>query len=117
MNDVYFLGGSIAGLILAIVIIAIVVPKVKSLQRRKALEQILERYQYSQSRQALIRYVMLNRQCSEDIAYQRLATFVQRHTPLDDTINTDRMSARDRQSLLDAAQSILIHDPDEIDKI
>lgn len=117
MNDVYFLGGSIAGLILVIVIIAIVAPKVKSLQRRKALEQILERQQHSQSRQALVRYVMLNRQCSEDIAYQRLATFVQRHAPLNDAINTDRMSERDMQSLLDAAQSILLHDPDAIDKI
>jgi SnoaL-like polyketide cyclase len=108
---VYLLGGSIAALILVV----IVVLKVWSVQRRKALKQILERYH--ESEQALVRYVMLNRQCSEEVAYQRLATFVKKHVPLDDHNHIDRTLAHDRQSLLDSASSILVHDPDEIDKI
>lgn len=111
MNNVYLLGASIAVLML----VAIVVSKVRSIQRRKALEQILERYH--QSGEALVRYIMLNRQCSEDAAYRRLATFVKKHVPLDDRSSIDRMLASDRQSLLDSTRSILIHDPDEIDKI
>jgi len=111
VNNVYLLGASIAVLML----VAIVVSKVRSIQRRKALEQILERYH--QSGEALVRYIMLNRQCSEDAAYRRLATFVKKHVPLDDRSSIDRMLASDRQSLLDSTRSILIHDPDEIDKI
>lgn len=107
----YLLGGSIAALILVV----LVVLKVRSVQRRKALEQILERYQ--QSGQALVRYVMLNRRCSEEVAYQRIATFVKKQVPLDDHDYIDGMLAHDRQSLLDSARSILVHDPDEIDKI
>src|SRR5258708_5674619 len=109
--NLYLLVGSIAALILVV----IVVLKVRSVQRRKALKQILERYQ--QSRQALVRYVMVNRRCSEEVAYQRLATFVKKHVPLDDHNYIDRMLAHDRQSLLDSARRILVHDPDEIDKI
>jgi hypothetical protein len=109
--NLYLLGGSIAALILVV----IVVLKVRSVQRRKALKQLLERYH--QSREALVRYIMLNRQCSEEVAYQRLATFVKKHVPLDDHNDIDRMLAHDRQSLLDRARSILVHNPDEIDKI
>jgi hypothetical protein len=115
MVNVYLFGGSIAVLILAVVVVAIVISKVRSVQRRKALEQILERYHLSG--QALVRYVMLNHQCSEDVAYQRLATFFKKHVPLDDHSSVDKMLAYDRQSLLDSARSILVHDPDEIDKI
>jgi hypothetical protein len=81
----------------------------------KALEHILE--MYHQSGQALVRYVMLNRQCSEEVAYQRIATFVKKHVPLDDHSSIERMLAYDNQSLLDWAHSILVYDPDEIDKI
>ena len=111
MINVYLLGGSIAALILVV----IVVLKVRSVQRRKALKQILE--SYHESEQALVRYIMLNRQCSEEVAYQRLATFVKKHVPLDDHNYIDRMLAHDRQSLLDNARNILVHDPDEIDKV
>lgn len=109
--NVYLLGGSIAALIL----IVIVVLKVMSVQRRKTLEQILESYQ--QSGQALVRYVMVNRRCSEEVAYQRIATFVKKHVPLDDHNYIDEMLVRDRQGLIDKARNILVHDSDEIDKI
>ena len=111
VSAVYLLGGSIAALLLVVLLVL----KVRSVQRRTALKQIQERYQ--QSGQALVRYVMLNRRCSEEVAYQRLATFVKKHVPLDDHKYTDEMLAHDRQSLLDSARSILVHDPDEIDKI
>ncbi len=94
MINVYLLGGSIV----AFILVMIVGLKVRSVQRRKALKQILER-------------------CSEEVAYQRLATFVKKHVPLDDHNYIDRMLAHDRQSLLDSARNILVHDPDEIDKI
>lgn len=110
VNTVYLLSGGIVVLIL----VAIILAKARSMRRRKALEQILERYR---SGQALVRYVMLNRQCSEEVAYERLAPFVKKHIPLDDHSSIDAMLADDRQGLLDSARSILVHDPDEIDKI
>ncbi len=93
----------------------IVVARLKSAQRRKALEQIIG--MYYQSGQALVRYVMLNRQCSEEVAYQRIATFVKERVLFDEHSSIDSMLAHDRQSLLDRALSILVHDPGEIDKI
>ena len=79
MDNVYLLYGSIAGLLL-VVMAAVVVPKARYARRRKALEQLLvERDR--QSGQALVRYVMLNRHCSEEVAYQRLAAFVNKHVP------------------------------------
>jgi len=76
VSTVYLFGGSIAVLILVLIVGAIVVPKVRNAQRREALEQILERYQ-----QALVRYVMLNRQCPEEVAYKHLVTFVKKRVP------------------------------------
>ncbi len=66
---------------------------------------------------ALVRYVQLNRQCSEAVAYQRLATFVKKYVPSDGPGSIERMAAHDRQSLLEIAQGLVVHDPDEIDKI
>jgi hypothetical protein len=60
---------------------------------------------------------MLNRQCSEETAYQRIATFVKRHFPSEDPGAIDAMLTTNRRSLLDRAGSNLILDPDEIDKI
>jgi hypothetical protein len=113
--NVYLLGATIVFLIAAMIVIVILVLGTRSARRRKALEEILERYH--QSGQALLRYVMLNRQCSEEAAYQRIAIFVKQHIPLDDYNSIDLMLASDRQSLLDTARSILVYDPDEIDKI
>ena len=113
MNSVYLLAAGIAVLIL--ILIMIFLSRARRLHRRKALEQLLERYR--QSREALVRYVMLNRQCSEEAAYRRLATFVKKHVPLDDHSSIDRMLAYDRQRLLDRTHNILMRDPDEIDKI
>ena len=115
MINVYLLVVIIAALILVVIIAALVLPKVRSVQRRKALERILERYR--QSRQALVLYVMLNRQCSEDVSYQRIARFVKNHIPFDDHCFIDGMLVYDRQSLLDSACSILARDPNGIDKI
>jgi hypothetical protein len=108
------LGRSVVALVFGVVVVAIIMWQFKKVRLRKALEQIPERYD---SGLALVRYVMLNRQCSEEVAYKRLATFVKNHVPLDDHSSIERMLAQDRQSLLEHAQSLLVHDPDEIDKI
>jgi hypothetical protein len=60
---------------------------------------------------------MVNRRCSEEVAYQRIAPFVKKHVPLDDHNYIDEMLVHDRQGLIDKARNILVHDPDEIDKI
>jgi glucan phosphoethanolaminetransferase (alkaline phosphatase superfamily) len=112
---VYLLGGSIAVLVAAVIVIALIVTRIKSAQRRKALEQLIEMYR--QSGLALVRYVMLNRQCSEEVAYQRIAAFVKSYVPFDEHSSIDRMLAHDRQSLVERALSILVYDQDAIDKI
>ncbi len=115
MFSAYVLGGSIAALLLLVIVGAIVVSRIRYAQQRKALERLLERYH--QSDVALVRYVMLNRRCSEEVAYQLLATFVNKHVPLDDQINVDRMLAQDRQRVQYFAHRLLARDPYEIDKI
>ena len=115
MANAYLLGASVAVILCMVIVLAVVVPKIRSARRRKALERILEKYH--RSGQALLKYVMLNRRCSEETAYQRLALFVKAHVPLDDQSYIDSMLVRDRQSLLDSARHILVYAPDEIDKI
>ena len=102
-------------IILALLAVGIIITLGRNMRRRKALEQLLERYQ--QSREALLRYVMLNRQCSEESAYKRLAVFVKRHAPLDEYSAIDMMLASNKQRLIDMVQDILASDPNEIDKI
>ncbi len=97
-----------------IVVTFAVPPRAMSIQGRKALEQRRARYT---SGLALIRYIQLNRRCSEEDAYQRLATFVKKHVPSDCPGSIERMAAHNRQSLLEIAQGLVVHDPDEIDKI
>jgi hypothetical protein len=106
---------SLTVLVLIVIVVAlVVVVRVKSVQRRKALEHMSTRYA---SGLALIRYVQLSRQCSEVVAFQRLATFVKNHVPVDDSSFIERMVAHDRQRLLERAQSFLVEDPDAIDKM
>jgi hypothetical protein len=112
--NVYLLGGGLAVLLLVVLVVSIIVRRVRSAQRRKALEHFLARYQ---SGQALVRYVQLNRQCSEEEAYQHLATFVKQYVPFEDHGYIDRMLVHDRQRLLERVRSLLVDDPDEIDKI
>ncbi|HCI80552.1 MAG TPA: hypothetical protein DHW02_12780 [Ktedonobacter sp.] len=101
--------------IATVTVIALVIARVKYAQQRKELEQMIE--MYYQSGLALVRYVMLNRQCSEIVAYQRIKTFVKNHVPFDEQSSIDRMFLYDRQGLLDKAVSTLVLAPDEIDKI
>ena len=101
-------------LVLMVMVVAVVVLLIKSIQRRKALEHRRER---DASGLALVRYIQLNRQCSEEAAYQRVATFVKQHVQFDDSSALERMVAYDRQSLLVLAQSLLVHDPHAIDMI
>ena len=110
----YLLGGGVTLLVLVVFVVALVVSQVRSKRRKHTLELLRKR---DQSRQALVRYVQLNRQCSEDVSYQRIARFVKNHIPFDDHCFIDGMLVYDRQSLLDSARSILALDPDEIDKI
>lgn len=108
-------GGSFVALLLIVLVGALVIPKIRYTQRRKALEQILERYH--QSDLALVRYIMLNRCCSEEAAYRRITIFIKSHIPLDDHSYVDEMLAEDRQRLLDITHRILAYDTHEIDKI
>jgi hypothetical protein len=108
---VYLLGGGLAVLLL---VVSMVVRRVRNAQRRKALAHLLERYQ---SGQALVRYVQLNRHCSEEEAYQRLACYVKHHLPFEDHGSIDKMVAQDRPGLLERVRSLLVHDPDQIDTI
>jgi hypothetical protein len=91
-----------------------VIARVKRMLSRHARERVQEKYR---SRQALVRYVQLRYQCSEEVAYQRVATFVKRHVPGDEWDSVEYMAAYDRQRLLELAQRILMHNPDEIDEI
>jgi hypothetical protein len=101
-------------LVLSVIVFASVVVRVESVGRRKALEPMRERYA---SGLALVRYVQLHRQCSEVASYQRLATFVKKHVPVDGSSSIECMVAHDRQRLLERAQGLLVQDPDAIDKI
>lgn len=114
MLTTYLRRRSATVLVLVIIVATLVIFWVRRMQRRHVLELMRER---SRSRQALVRYVQLHYQCSEEIAYQRLAVFVKRHVPLDEQPSIEHMAAQDRQKLLELAQSILAHHPDEIDEI
>jgi len=81
---------------------------------RLAREPIQEKYP---SKQALLRYVQLHYQCSEEVAYQRLAAFIKRHVPLDEQASIEYLVSYDRQRLLELAQFFLMKNPDEIDDI
>ncbi len=115
MMEGYLVGAGIVILLAGTIICALVIRNVRSQQRRKAIESLGEKLR--QSELALVRYVMLNRQCSEEVAYQRLATFVKLHTPFDDHDFVSRLVTHNRQRLLEKAQEILARAPDEIDKI
>lgn len=114
MLTTYLWRRSATVLVLVIIVATLVISWVRQIQRRHVLESTRER---SRSRQALVRYVQLRYQCSEEIAYQRLAAFVKRHVPLDEQPSIEHMAAQDRQNLLELAQSILAYHPDEIDEI
>lgn len=115
MISTYLPGASIIALLFIIIVMAIVLLKIRDVQRKKAIWQIQQSQQ--QSRRALLLYVMLNHQCSEEVAYQRIATHIKKHVPLDDQSYIDRMLAQDRQSLLDQARDLFFHNSNEIDKI
>jgi Tfp pilus assembly protein PilV len=110
----YLLGNSLAVLVLFMIGVALAVCRVKSVQQRKALEQRRKR---GVAGRALIRYVQLNRQCSEAIAYQRLGSFVKQHLSSDDASSIVWMAAHNRQRLLQLVQGLLVLDPNAIDKI
>lgn len=114
MLTTYLRRRSATVLVFVIIVAILIISWVREIQRRHVLEPMQER---SRSRQALVRYVQLHYQCSEEIAYQRLAAFVKRHVPLDEQPSIEHMAAHDRQNLLELAQSILAHYPDEIDEI
>jgi flagellar biosynthesis/type III secretory pathway M-ring protein FliF/YscJ len=115
MTRAYLIGGALIALLLIMMVLAFILLKVRYLRRRKALRQFAENYY--RSRRALVLYVMLNHQCSEEEAYQRLATFAKKHVPLDDQSYIDWMLRHDRESLIDSVRNILARDPNAIDKI
>ena len=92
----------------------VVIARVKRMLSRHARERVEVRYR---SRQALLRYVQLRYQSSEEVAYQRVAAFVKRHVPNDEQASAEYMAVYDRQRLLELAQRIIMHNPDEIDEI
>ena len=95
-----------------VVLVVIAAPLFISWLRRRLSRRIRH-----PSGQALIRYIQLHDQCSEEAAYQRLAVYVKRHVPPGEWSSVDYMLAYDRQRLLELAQRILIRNPDEIDVI
>lgn len=104
-------------LVLSAILFANAVVRVESACRRKPLEPMRERYA---SGLALVRYVQLNRQCSEMASYQRLATFVKKHVLVTDgssPIECMEAYDHDRQRLLERVRDFLVQDPDAIDKI
>src|SRR5690348_8864650 len=105
MGALYLFGEIILLLVFALIVFAILFSKIRYRRQRKTLERLLEGHQADL---ALVRYVMLNRQCSEEAAYRRIATFIKRHVPLDDRGYVDEMLARDRQSLTEKARDILL---------
>lgn len=106
--------GHIAVLILIVIIAAPILLWVKEVQRRHVYEHIQT---MDLSRIALLRYVQLHCQCSEEAAYQRIATFVKNHVLPEDRLYIESMARHDRQGLLTYAQRILVQNPDEIDNI
>src|SRR5947209_4151657 len=72
VGTAYLCAKSIAVLVLMVIVVALVVRRVEDGRGRKVLEQRRER---DACGRALVRYVQLHRQCSEAVAYQRLATF------------------------------------------
>lgn len=114
MNSAYRAGKSLRVLVLAALVAILVIYWERQLQREQALEYVRGRMQAGQ---ALVRYVQLRRHCSEEVAYQRIAAFVKKHTPLAEHPMIDRFLDSDRQRLLELAQDILRRYPDEIDEI
>jgi hypothetical protein len=104
MLTTYLRRRSATVLALAVIAATLVISWVWREQRRHALERLREKYE---SMQALLRYVQLHRQCSEETAYQRLAAFVKRHAPLDEQPSIEYMVTHYRQGLFELAQSIL----------
>ncbi len=102
-------------LLLVAITPALIMAWIKRMWRNRALERLREeRYR---SGQALLRYVQMHNQCSEEVAYQRLAAFVKRRVLLDQQSLIDYLAIEERQRLLELAQSFLMHNPDEIDNI
>lgn len=114
MKAPFLLAAIILLLVFALIFAAILVSKIRYRRQRKTLERLLGGYQADL---ALVRYVMLNRQCSEEVAYRRIATFIKEHVPLDDQSYVDEMLARNKQSLLEKAHEILLNNSSELEKI
>ena len=94
--------------VLAVIAVPLVISWLKRRQSRRT------RYR---SGQALVRYVQLHNQCSEEAAYQRLAAYVKRHVPLHEYPFIEYMLTYDRKRLLEFARRVLMRNPDEIDEI
>ena len=114
MGTAYLCGKSIAVHVFMVIVAALVVCGVEDVHWRKVLEQRRER---DTCGRALVRYVQMHRQCSEAVAYQRLATFVKQHVPVEDSSSIGCMAVHERQSLLEVVQRLLVRDPDAIDKM
>ncbi len=97
-----------------VIVVALVVRRVEDGRGRNVLEQRRER---DTCGRALVRYVQLHRQCSEAVAYQRLATFVKHHVVGDNSSTIGCMAIHERKSLLEMAQRLLVRHPDAIDKM
>ena len=97
-----------------VIAVTFVIDGARAIVWRETLEH---RQEKDESGQALVRYVQLHRQCSEEAAYERLAAFVKKYVPLDDQSFIEDVLAQEKQILLALAQELLIPDPDAIDEI
>jgi|GEM_PF-1810198 hypothetical protein len=101
-------------LVLGVVVGAFVFFWVGMVRGKLSLERLREKYQ---SRQALICYVQLKYQCTEEAAYRYITNFLKKQVPLEEFPYVEYMAVHARQSLLARAQEIFQEDPDKIDEV
>jgi hypothetical protein len=101
-------------LALTVMVALLLIYRTRRIQRELALEQAHEK---EQAGLALVRYVQMQRNASEEVGYKRIADFVKSHTALGEHPFIDYLLANNRSGLLALAQSILASHPDEIDEI
>ena len=114
MSSAYRFGKSLKNLVLVVIVALIIMYHERQIERERVFEPS---HDHAQAGQALVRYIQLRRRCPEEVAYQRVAAFVKKHTPPDERPTVDWLLANDRPRLLTLAQNILRQHPDEIDEI
>jgi hypothetical protein len=114
MLTAYLVRRSIVVLSFLTFAVALVIGWVWYVQRRQAHEQMLERTRFKQN---LVHYVQERNECSEEVAYQRIADFVKKHVSPNEQSSITSLLAHGRQSLVELAVSLLQYFPLELEEI